>query len=110
MFEHCELERLVKKYTLPNTSQKTLEKGLRNAAVNNKIFDLKIFLKYVKNIDAKDDNEKVGRTALHWAAMKGHKECCRFLLAAKAKSNIPDANGKTASEYLNLAPVYRPKK
>jgi len=101
LFAHYELERLVKKYTLPDTSQNSLEKGLRNAANNNKISDLIIFIKHVKNINAKDDNPTIGRTALHWAAVKGNEECYRFLLEANANPDIPDAAGKLAGEYLN---------
>ena len=81
-------------------TQRSLEKGLRNAAANNKIDDVKIFLKYVYDINAQDNGEN-RRTALHCAAIKGHKDCCRLLIEEGAKQDIPDAKGDTAIKYLN---------
>lgn len=91
---------LIEAYALPDFTQASLEKGLRNAAGNNKIKDLKEFITLVENIDAQDINPKVKRTALHWAAIKGYEECYKLLQEAGANSNIIDAQGKTALDYL----------
>jgi hypothetical protein len=39
--------------------------------------------------------DKLGRTALHWAAMGGHLEIVRMLLDAGAPADSPDRNGWT---------------
>lgn len=90
---------LVAKYKLPDDSQPSLEKGLRVAATNNHVEDLKFFISMVKNINAQDANPKVKRTALHWAAIKGHDECYQLLLAAGAKTDILDFEEKMAGQY-----------
>jgi len=92
--------RLKNKYNLEDTSQSSLEKGLRNAAANNKVDDVKLFIELVIDIDAKDNNPQIRRTALHHAAIRGHREVCQLLLNANAKTNIPDAHGETADCYL----------
>jgi hypothetical protein len=102
-FNQEDINSLIKKYNLPDNSQESLEKGLRNAATNDKYDDLKIFIKHVKNIDAQDSNPKVRRTALHWAAIKKHDRCYQLLLASGAKDNISDANGESAANYSNTA-------
>lgn len=102
LYETGEITSLLKKYSLPDSSQAALERGLRIAATNNKIGDLGKFIKYVKNIDAQDTNMNVRRTALHWAAVKGHNKCCKLLLDAGASVTIPDARNETAEMYLNL--------
>lgn len=93
-----EMNKLVKKYSLGDISQTSLEKGMRNAATNNQLEDLKLFTKYVKNINATDNNPLVKRTALHWAAFKGHKACYDWLLNHGATDSI-DAKGKKAHDY-----------
>lgn len=93
-----EINKLVKKYSLPDISQTSLEKGMRNAATNNQLEDLKLFTKYVKNINATDSNPLIKRTALHWAAFKGHKDCYDWLLNHDATDST-DANGKKAHDY-----------
>ncbi len=100
LFETTEIQMLVKKYSLPDNSQASLEKGLRKAATNNNIDDLKKFIKLVKNINAQDTNPNVQRTALHWAAIKGHDTCYNLLLESGADRNIPDKKGETALAYL----------
>ncbi len=99
-FDNVKIAPLIKKYGLPDSTQKSFEQGLRNAAANNKIDDLKIFIKLVKNINAQDVNPNVQRTALHWAAIKGHKECYQLLINADANPDIPEAAGETASMYI----------
>ena len=95
-FDHPELSRLVKKYKLPDTTQTSLEKGLRNAAYNNLIEDLKVFIAFVKNVNAADSNLATTRTALHCAAFKGHSDCYELLIAAGANALQVDATGQTA--------------
>ncbi len=89
-----EISLLVKKYALPSHTQPSLEQGLRYAAATNKINDLKLFIKYVNNINAQDQKKDSQKTALHWAMMKGHHDCCRLLIDAGASADIKDASGK----------------
>ncbi len=105
LFETTDINILIKKYNLPDSSQVSLEKGLRNAATNNQVEDLKKFIQLVKNINAQDANPKVKRTALHWAAIKGHDDCCQLLLESGANHSIPDAIGETAAKYLKASLV-----
>src|SRR6185295_10548090 len=44
---------------------------------------------------AADARDKLGRTALHWAAMGGNVEIVRMLLDAGAPADAPDRNGWT---------------
>jgi hypothetical protein len=99
VFKQPDVKPLVAKYKLPDDLQASLEKGLRVAATNNQAEDLKVFISVVKNINAQDANPKVMRTALHWAAVKGQDECYQLLIAAGAKSDIHDYEGKTAEQY-----------
>ncbi len=87
---------LVKKYELRDDSELELERGLRKAACNNKPEDLKIFMTFIKNINARDD--RVGKTALHLAAKKNHLVCIRFLLEHGADPSIEDKAGGKASD------------
>lgn len=100
LFKTTEINYLIKKYNLPDSSQLSLEKGLRNAANKNQLSDLKKFIPLVKNINAEDPNPITRRTALHWAAIKGHEECCQLLLESGASHSISDALGETADKYL----------
>lgn len=100
LFPANQRDPLLVKYKLPDNSQTSLEKGLRNAATNNQIEDLNAFLKLVKNINATDANPAVKRTAVHWAAFRGNTECYEALVVAGADINIPDAKGNTALGYM----------
>lgn len=51
------------------------------------------------DINLQDSNPDKKRTALHWAILKNGKECARILIGAGAKTDILDANGKTAEDY-----------
>lgn len=104
----AEVKLLLAKYSLPDCAQASLEKGLRNAATNNHLDNLKILINLVKNLDAQDSNPKVKRTALHWAAIKKHDDCYELLLQAGANANIPDFNEQTASE-INQPSQNRPQ-
>jgi acyl-coenzyme A synthetase/AMP-(fatty) acid ligase/thioesterase domain-containing protein len=97
-FQSTRLERIVNAYKLPDTSQSSLEKALRQAACNNRIDDLRFLMSKVSNIDAQDTNPDSQRTALHWAAIKLHHECYELLLE-KADRAIVDAKGQTAVDY-----------
>lgn|GEM_PF-6278491 len=92
-------EAMLTKYGLSNNSQESLERGLRMAAHNERVADVKIFIQCVENINAQDSNPKKRFTALHLAAMKGNKEIIQLLLKANALANIKDASGQTAEDY-----------
>jgi|GEM_PF-4476278 len=109
-FNDQSIQLLLKKYNLPDRSQASFEKGLRNAANNNQMDDLKIFLTLVQNVNAADNNPKFMRTALHWAACKGHNECYELLIQKAANPNLRDASNKTALEYKNEQQVVVPGK
>lgn len=91
---------LIKKYKLPDSSQPSLEKGLRMAVINNEVNDLNEFIALVNNINAQGAKLQLERTALHWAAIKKHRECYELLLQKGADPNILDATGKKPLEYL----------
>jgi hypothetical protein len=93
------IDSLITKYKLENKSQPMLDKGLRRAADSSCSEDLEIFHKSGANINAQDDNPKIKKTALHWAVIKNHKDCVKNLLAWGARSDIPDADKKTAYDY-----------
>lgn len=97
------MEMMIKKYNLNDSSQACLEKGLRIAATNNQVEDLRQFINFVHNINAKDSNPSSGKTALHWAAIKGHTACYNLLLEHKAKPDCLDAAGKTPADYLSAS-------
>jgi ankyrin repeat protein len=50
----------------------------------------------VENIDAQDEIPEKKKTALHYAVERGHIDCARQLLFAKAQIAIPDAKNETA--------------
>lgn len=89
----------LKEYKLPNDSQENLEKGLRIAAHNNRYDGVKIFIQYVKNINAQDINPEKRFTALHLAVLKDHKEIAQLLKNSGALVDIQDAKNKTAISY-----------
>ena len=39
---------------------------------------------------------------MHWAVIKGHVECVKLLLAAKADSHLLDKENKSAIDYARL--------
>lgn len=89
----------LKEYKLLNDSQENLEKGLRIAAHNNRYDDVEIFIQYVKNINAQDNNPEKRLTALHLAVIKNHKEIAQLLKNCGALVDIQDAKNKTAIGY-----------
>lgn len=94
-----QLEKIKKNYQLPDTSQTSLEKALRQAAANNKVNDLTFLTGKVININGQDDKIESQKTALHWATIKKHKECVKLLMRAGASFDIPDAKKNTALDY-----------
>lgn len=100
LFKREPMDALLKKYKLPDDSQRSIEKGLRNAAANNQVDDLKWFLSKIQNINAVDDNPTQQKSALHQAANKGFQSCCALLLAHGANPDLKDAKGKSALDYL----------
>lgn len=88
-----------KKYNLPNISQLSLEKGLRQAAYNNQISDLKTFIEHVSNINAQDNNPASKKTALHYAVIKKYIECIKLLMDAGADIYLKDAKGNDSLVY-----------
>jgi len=89
----------LEEYKLLNDSQENLEKGLRIAAHNNRYDDIKIFIQYVKNLNAQDNNPEKRFTALHLAVFKNHKEIAQLLKNSDALVDIKDAKNKTAIDY-----------
>lgn len=82
-FQSSVLDTLCKKYKLPDQSQSSLEKGLRNAVANNQLSDIKVFLK--ADIDINGADKKQSKTALYWAVSKGYEDCADFLRAHGAR-------------------------
>lgn len=78
-FQPSPLDNLCKKYKLPDKSSASLEKGLRNAANNNQLADIKLFLEADIDINAQD--EKQHKTALYWATNKRWNDCAEYLRA-----------------------------
>lgn len=74
-------------------------KWLRRAATNNNVNDPQKCIEIVKDINAQDDNPKVQRTALHWAACKKYAFCYQLLIESGANPAIQDAYGETAADY-----------
>jgi len=101
LFNDSLTQRLMKKYKLSDDSQKSYEKGLRNAAANNFLEDLRLFIDLVSDINAVDENPKSKRTALIHAARNGHIACYQLLLDRRANPEIQDASGSTAAQYLD---------
>src|SRR3970282_2724497 len=54
-----------------------------------------LLLKFKAKVDARNGNGN-GRSALHEAALSGHREIVESLLAAGANAAAPDCHGRTA--------------
>ncbi len=98
-----EIDNLIKKYKLKNSSQLELEKGLRRAASQKNKEDVEIFISYVENIDAQ--GAESGKTALHQASEASSLECVRILLGYGAHANVKDTDRKIPSEYTNVTKI-----
>jgi WD40 repeat protein len=93
------LVEIVKKYRIPDQSQRSLEKALRQAAHNNQVNDIAILVREVSNINAQDENPLRRKTALHLAVEKGFIDCVKLLLTAGVRTDIVDAQGNNAAFY-----------
>ncbi|MBS0358643.1 MAG: SAM-dependent methyltransferase [Proteobacteria bacterium] len=101
-----EEERLLKKYQPPaETTLPTFEAALRRLTANGCEADVKFLIQSVSNIDAQDTNPESLKTALHWAVIKGYAGIAEFLMDMGARTDIPDARGKTAKEYADDSKV-----
>lgn len=90
---------LMKAYNLSDASQESLAKGLKQAAIENNWHELEEFIGLIRNINAVD---AMHRTALHWAALSGKRECFDILKNHAAKDNVKDCHHKTARDYFLL--------
>ena len=68
-----------------------LARPLQDAAISGNIAQVKHLLSKGVKVDAKD--EKYGATALHWAAVKGHKDIAKLLLTKGANVNVKNRGG-----------------
>jgi ankyrin repeat protein len=93
------IDSLITYYKLPDKSRASIEKGLRNSANVGNVEHLKLFIKNVNDINCQDNNPEIQRTALHWAVIKGKKECVQELINCEARVDISDKAGKTALDY-----------
>ena len=66
---------------------------IHQAAWDGDLEKVKTLLK--DNPDLVFSKDKINYTPLHVAALKGHKDVMKFLLASKADVNAKDINGKT---------------
>lgn len=83
LFQPSVFDVLCKKYKLPDQSPSSLEKGLRNAAANRQLSDIKLFLQ--REIDVNAPDKKHSKTALFWAVSKGYEDCAKYLRAHGAR-------------------------
>jgi len=72
----------------------SLELQLRQAASEGKIGVVK-YLASKKEVNVNAAGQKSGRTALHWAAMRGREACVKYLLQQHADVNVADKKGET---------------
>ena len=92
------VEGVVEKYTADSHEQ-----ALRRAADVGDAEDIQILCRLTRvNVDAQ--GEKTGQTALHYAALKKHKEAIDKLKEFGAKDDIPDHLGVTAGSILTANP------
>jgi len=92
----------IKKYVSGNVTQETIDQAFRTAAAVDNVEDLKMIFRKVTSVDAQDNKQRK-RTALHWAIEKNSVASIEWLLSVQAKTNIPDAFGKTAVDYAHLS-------
>lgn len=95
------LVKLLEKYKAPKEQfPPTVETAFRRAAALGRQEDVELLYVWVQDINTQDDNPNTKRTALHWAALKGHSGIVEYLKNKGAKADIEDADKKTASDYL----------
>ncbi len=70
---------------------------LHRAAYENRVLTVKVLLRHEGiEVDFQDDH---GATALHHAAVRGHREIVETLLEAGADPLVKDSHGRVASDY-----------
>ncbi|HBY06099.1 TPA: hypothetical protein DEG75_04105 [Candidatus Dependentiae bacterium] len=72
---------------------------LLNAALTGDLATIKDLVK-TKKVSVNSQCPKTGNTALHYACQKEDKETIRYLLACKAKFDIPNKKSETALYYV----------
>lgn len=94
------LEEILKRCKITGNDDEAKEKALRRAASLGNIEDVKFLLDIGVNIDSQDQNPENKKTALHWAIINKHPEVIKYLLEKNARSDIADAKGNTALNYI----------
>jgi len=76
--------------------------------ISRPLVQLRLALSFINRFDEKHVNnqDKLGRTALHYAAIAGNEELINLLEKRKANGTIRDRFGKTAREYRNMLHAY----
>ncbi len=75
-------------------------KALRRAAAWGRVFELKALANVMQPAEINDsDTIGHGRTALHWAVIKGSVDCVNILIKRGADVSKQDASGKTPLYY-----------
>jgi ankyrin repeat protein len=77
------------------------DSALAAAAYYNNLADLKRLIA-TQEIDEQD---LVGRTALHWAALGKRQDAIDILLKAGCDTSIIDSYGKRFDEYISMQPT-----
>jgi len=96
-------EFLMEKYKLKDASPESINQGFRRATRVGIKEHVLAFYRLGAQVDAQDDNKDKKYTALHIAFMQDHNPIIRLLHALGASTNIPDANGKIASDYAKVS-------
>lgn len=92
-------EDFIHKYSLVDTSDQSLAKALRMAANSNEVRDIKYLLS-VKSYLINWQGLETGKTALHLAVAKGHKEAIEALDELGAARDVADNEGVTVAAML----------
>ena len=100
---HNTLEAVLKKYQLESEAVlPSKEKALRRAAAFNKegyLDDMRVLIEAGVDIDAKDDNPRNERTALHWAVIRQNPQAVELLLRHNANKSVLDCAGLFPHQY-----------
>lgn len=92
--DQTQLAMVCKSLRTPNeTGSPVHDQALRRAATWGRLFELKVLLKALPNLDKTDPKYK--RSALHWASLNKNFDCAHALTKGGASLNIQDIDGKT---------------